>query len=483
MNVLLLSNGAPDYHKFFNVLAQKFNENGANVVVAVDSKLSRDVNKLDNLGFDVYEFSDYFARHQTDAQLLERYADRNLNAALLSDFERAEVYGIWGAKDHEYFERLKSGLLSYFENIFKCNDIDVVLYENVSNTFAHFAFFVAEKHGARYCGVGGSRMPGRFSITNDPLYDNETAEKFRKIRSGELVVESEVRDWCETYLANIENITPDYMKNNGLNDARLIKRYAKLDKLARIFTVLRHCADDGYYAFQIGNPVRTYINLFLRNVKRKIKIRMIEGVYDKPMVGESFILYPIHFHPESSTSILAGTYLNEYEVIRNIAFNLPQGVKLYVKDHISAWGYPSIDFYQKLCKLPNVRLLGPNEPTKQLIKASRGIITLTSTVGYEALLLKKRVFLFGRVFYDFHKGVTRVEDPSNLFTLLKATLTLPVDWDDQYNSDFVCAHHYSTLPGSIDIMEGASKAAISANHVHAQILRSGYLDAAYNEFQ
>ena len=318
-------------------------------------------------------------------------------------------------------------------------------------------------------------MPGRFAITNDPLNDNETAEKFRAIRSGKLFVEPEVRGWCEKYLANIENVAPDYMKNNGLNKTGLVKRYAKPDKLVRIITVLRHGGDDSYHSFQIGNPVRTYINLFLRNVKRRLKLNIIRKQYDKPVDGEPFILYPIHFHPESSTSILAGTYLNEYEVIRNIAFNLPQGVKLYVKDHISAWGYPPIDFYRKIVRLPNVRLLGPNEPTKQLIKASRGIITLTSTVGYEALLLKRRVFLFGHVFYDFHKGVTRVENPSALFSLLQATLARPVDWDDQYNSDFLCAHHHATLPGSLDIMEGPTRAAISAENSYTQILHSGYL--------
>ena len=182
----------------------------------------------------------------------------------------------------------------------------------------------------------------------------------------------------------------------------------------------------------------------------------------------------MHFHPESSTSILAGTYLDEYEVIRNIAFNLPEGVRLYVKDHISAWGYPSLDFYRRVSRLPNLRLLGPNEPTKLLIKASAGVITLTSTVGYEALILKTRVYLYGRVFYEFHKGVIRVENPAKLYDLLSANMNQPIDWDDDYNNDFVCAYYQSTLSGPLNLMLDSHAAVLEAQRIYAEIARSDF---------
>lgn len=465
MNILLLSNGAPNYHYFFNSLAQHFGANGNNIVVAVDSNLSRDINDLDALGFEVYEFSSYFSAHQTDPVLLQKYADQNLNAALLSDFERAEIYGTWTAKGKDYFEKLKSALLSYYEEIFNIHRIDTILYENVSNTFAHFAFFVAEKHGARYCGIGGSRLPGRFSITGDPLNDNEAAKNFQAICAGDLKVAPEIKAWSENYLANIETTVPDYMKINGLDKTSLVNRYLKFEKLKRIFTVLRHIRDDSEHSFQIGNPLRTYRNLFWRNVKRRFKLQIIRNHYENPIEGESFLLYPMHFHPESSTSILAGTYLNEYEVIRNIAFNLPQGIKLYVKDHISAWGYPSLTFYNKLRKLPNVRLLHPNEPTKLLIKQSRAVITLTSTVGYEAVLLGKKVFLLGRVFYDFHKDVIPVRNPATLFDLLKNELSKEVPYDKQYNIDFICAYYAATKPETLNLMLKADAAKEMATKV------------------
>jgi len=140
-----------------------------------------------------------------------------------------------------------------------------------------------------------------------------------------------------------------------------------------------------------------------------------------------------------------------------------------VKDHISAWGYPTRDFYRRIRRLPNVRLLGPTEPTKQLIKQSAGVITLTSTVGYEALVLKRQVFLFGTVFYGFHQGVTKIGDPARLRTLLEEKLAAPPEWDDQYNLDFVSAYHLATLPGTLNLMLPSAEAAKVAEQVYTQL--------------
>lgn len=478
MNVLLLSNGAPNYHYFFNSLAKRFHEDGSQVVVAVDSHFSRLENGLDALGFDVHDFSAYFERHQIDPRILEKYSNVNLSAALLSDFERAQVYGVWGKKDEYYFDRLKSALLSFFEDIFEKYSIEVVLYENVSNAFAHFAFFVAREKGAQYCGIGGSRLPGRFSVTADPLQDDEPEKIFEEIRSGRIEVGAETKHWCERYLANIESVVPDYMRINGLDNISLVKKYVRLDRLKKVVSLVAHSTSKSYYAFQVGNPLRTYFNLFRRNVARKVKVLFLRNYYQDPVEGDRFLLYPMHFHPESSTSILAGTYLDEYEVVRNIAFNLPQGLKLYVKDHVSAWGYPSLDFYAKLRRLPNVRVLPPNAPTKELIKKSEAVITLTSTVGYEALLLGKKVFLYGSVFYSFHKDVIRITDPSRLFELLRRGLEVEGVVDKTYNLDFVAAYFMSTKPYSLNLMLKDAAATEMASKVYSALKVDRHKDGA-----
>ena len=473
MNFLLLSNSAPNYHHFFKALVCLLEAEGAKVTVAVDSRFSLEENGLNELHFaEINEFAVWFASHKADPVLLARYAGFNLNSMLLSDFERAQVYGIWGpGADQDWFDRLKSALLSFFEDIFARHAIDTVLYENVSNSFAHFALIVARMHGAGYIGIGGSRLPGRFTVSDDPLEDLRTAQAFEEIRAGTTTPSQDVRDWAKDYLSRIETITPDYMKINGLDRLGLIKRYFRRGRLTRILALLRHVGDSRTNNFQIGNPLLTHVGLFRRNLLRRLRAARVRKFYQQTRDGEKFLLYPLHFHPESSTSILAGSWLDEYEVIRNIAFNLPEGMRLYVKDHLSAWAYPSLDFYRRIRALPNVRLLPPEAPTKQLIGQSEAVITLTSTVGYEALLLRRRVFLYGRVFYEFHKGVVRVESPARLHALLQEHVARPVDWDEAYNADFVCAYHAATLPGTLNLMLGPEAAKKMAAEVHG-VLKS-----------
>ncbi len=475
MNILLLSNSAPNYHHFFKALVRLLASDGAKVAVAVDSAFSRIENQLDALEFaTLHEFSAYFATHTTDPRILARYGDLNLNAALLSDFERAQTYDIWGrAADLDYFDRLKSALLMFFETLFDQHKIDVVLYENVSNSFAYFALFVAQRKGARYIGLGGSRLPGRFAVSSDPLADDATRDAFAAIRSGELSLDQQTHDWADDYISKIDTIVPDYMKINGLDNIGIFRRYFRSDRLTRIWALLRHLTDSRTDAFQIGNPLRTHLGLFHRNLSRRLRVGRVRKLYQLPVADERFLLYPLHFHPESSTSILAATWLDEYEVIRNIAFNLPEGVRLYVKDHISAFGYPKLDFYRRLRALPNVRLLPPEAPTKQLIRQSLAVITLTSTVGYEALLLGKRVYLFGKVFYDFHKGVIKVENPAALHSTFMATLNTPSDWDAEYTHDFACAYHTATLPGRLNLMQGPEAAKKTAESVKKAIVSAG----------
>lgn len=451
MNILIISNGAPNYHRFFNGIAQLLVAEGHHVEVAVDCPYSYESNQLDAIGLQVHDFSDHFRRAVEEPAMLQRYAEFNLNAAILSDFERAEVYKIGSNRDSAYYRRLQAALLGFYESIILSGSIDLVLYENVSNAFVHNAWIVCQKLKVAYCGLVGSRLPGRYAIVSDPHAEHLNYQPtVEAIRSGSVTIPDDVRAWCGEYLRNLENIVPDYMKFNNLDNLQLTGRYVNAAKFSKLSRVLRHLRDDHHHAFQIGNPLSLSWQMVWRNARRKLKLPFCRRYYSSPLMGEKYLFYPLHFHPESSTSILAGTYLDEYEVIRNIAFNLPVGMSLYVKDHVSAFAYPSIAFYRKLAALPNVRVLSPFENTKQLLRGCEAVITLTSTVGYEALLLNKRVFLYGSVFYEFHPNVVRIENPTRLFELLSAHLAAPLPVGADYNNSFLASYYMNTYPGVLN---------------------------------
>jgi len=452
MTILILSNSAPGYFRFFNGLANRLTLDGHSVEIAVDCPYTRDSNQVDSQGIPVHEFAEFWRDFREDpAQVLASYADLPLNAALLSDFERAEVFSFGSDRDSAYYQRLQAALLRFFEELLTTSNIDLVVYENVSNSFAHFAWLVCRRLGIPYCGLIASRLPGRFAIVDDPhgehrIYDRILAD----IRAQRRMVPDDVRTWCAQYLAGLDETMPDYMRFNKLDQLGLIKRYAKWSKLNLLRMAWKHRNDDHRLAFQVGNPLRLSWQMALRALRRKLRLRACTRMYSEPVVGERFLLYPLHFHPESSTSVAAGTYLDEFEVIRNIAFSLPAGTMLYVKDHMSGFALPTLDFYRRVRALPNVRLISPFAATKKLIRDSVGVITLTSTVGYEALLLNRRVFLFGSVFYETHPNVVKVENPAELFQLFRQHLGAPLPVGTDYHLDFVAAYYLGTYPGILN---------------------------------
>ena len=452
MKFLILHNGAPNYHKFFNQLSERLIRDGHSVELAVDCAFHRDVNEIDTLGLPVHEFSDFWATFDEDTtEILEEYSEFPLNSALHSDFERAEVYGIGATRNNSYYSSLQVALLCFFDRIFRNSDIDVVLYENISNTFAHFAWYVCKKFDIDYVGLTSSRLPGRFAIVNGPFSEgNKYKRILDEILEGRKEIPKEVSQWVSAYLENLDHIEPDYMRYNKLDQTNILTKYVKLSKLRRLLIAWKHRNDRHHLAFQVGHPIKYMWSMFYRSIKRKLREKNCRKYFSKPIASEKYLLYPLHFHPESSTSIYARPFINEYEVIRNIAFSLPINTMLYVKDHSSAFANPNLQFYRRLQSLPNVRLIEPEANAKKLIRDGLGVITLTSTMGYEALLLNKRVFLLGSVFYEFHPNIIKLDNYLDLFQSFKQGIISDNKVGSDYNELFVSAYYLGTFDGTLN---------------------------------
>lgn len=452
MNFLILINSAPGYQPFFLAIGNELVEQGHQVVYAVESRLGNIEYPQDKIPDTPYVFSEYLKAHPENTALPSPYAHLNIWESFFSDFDRFEHFNTNLTKDNDWYSRVVSGLFSFFEYIFSQEAIDLVLYENISNSFSYAAFLVAKNHAVPYLGWTSCRIPGRYeSHTGIDSQRGAVALTYQQIKEGRILLDEATRTWCETYLKNFMGVAPDYMATNGLLLQNPISKYARTAKWERVYHrflfVLSY--PSWAYPYHFGNPLLFSFKQFLRNASRYLKSIRIQKLFTFPHESEKYFLYPIHFHPESSTSISARHYVDEAIVIKNIAFNLPYGYLLYVKDHKSAVGYPSLEFYRTLNQLPNVRLIHPDAPTKTLISHATGIITLTSTVGYEAIVLRKPVVVLGDVFYDFHPLCRKMSRWADLFAILLEISMYTPEEDHQDCVDFVASYYLNTRPGTL----------------------------------
>lgn len=112
---------------------------------------------------------------------------------------------------------------------------------------------------------------------------------------------------------------------------------------------------------------------------------------------ESYIFVP--FQVDYDTQIISHSPWiedmdNLYRILKNLVRNLPENIKVYVKEHPS-----SSRCYDYLHHLDN-RIEFKNEVnTKELIEKAKLVLTINSTVGLEAIIENKPVIVLGNAFY------------------------------------------------------------------------------------
>ena len=453
MNFLVLVNGAPQYKYFYAKIAQEIEAKGHNAYFAVNAKKSTVVESLDYIDnskntffFDHYLKENFDNLKNQPINMNETWGD-----VVYSDFDRFFCHNYNLNEDNEYWSAVLNGLECFFSSIITNNNIDFILYENVSNSFAYMAYRVGQSLECTYIGLMGSRLPNRYEIQTS-IYSESN------IITSDIETIQPTKDekkWYKNYQEKFFDTQPDYMKNNiitkKINLSNLIS-YRKIKTVQSNLDVF--LKTDSHYNYQSGHPIEQLTAMYKLNWSKMInEIQSNKHYMSMDEVDtliqdskEVFYVYPTHYHPEASTSVLAPDYTNEFNNIINIHNNLPVGSYLYVKDHISARGLQSKEFYKKISALPGVRLIHFDYNVKKLVKHSHGVITATSTVGYEAVLMNKPVYLLGHVFYENFPNVVKLNSFADLRQALSTVLKV---YSDEDIAKYVIAYYRYTFEGRL----------------------------------
>jgi hypothetical protein len=267
---------------------------------------------------------------------------------------------------------------------------DLVLSEPPSNTFLYTGYAHIQEKGIPYLGYLTARIPQHFNVFLDAY--------------GESLLKNH-----QTQSKGIDNSGgPDHMQNKALP----LNQPGILKKITRMFNV------QGAKSLETGFTPNFQMHVYMKLLWRQWRYwRALRGnlfVDEVDFREKATLLFPLHYRPEASTSVLARYYENDYELLKNIAFSLPSHVQLVVKEHSAAVGIRGVDFYEKVLTLPNTILLHPDYSLAENLTKFDAVITLTSTVGFEALQEGLQVFVLGNCFYKNYPGVTRIESFAEL---------------------------------------------------------------------
>lgn len=309
-------------------------------------------------------------------------------------------------------------IIKFVKNVLSNNKSSYFVNEEIANFPAYLFYAFREKYNVKYLGfcVPRNYSSSKIAFTNnnfstyyklDSCYINNNINKQDIIKAKKFVSKF-----------NKEKFAPEYMQISGKYPKFKAKYFLYFVKY--LFGLLENSIAKSSYKFNFEKS-STKPSISIEELINFLKFQFQKKYYSSPIAKQKYILFPLHFQPEATTLVLAQNYEKQLNAIDLIAKKIPGKYVLYVKEHYARLGHRETTFYKALKKYPNVRLINPLIGIHDLILKSDGVITLSGTCGWEAMLLGKPVYLLGNVFYESFKYINKVDNIDKLTNSIKST--------------------------------------------------------------
>lgn len=364
----------------------------------------------------------------------------NLNSALQSDR---------GFSLLNYEEALLSAQVHYlsWKSIFEDCHVDFMIHEPCSLFFNHIAAVMCRAQGGMFIWQAMTPPEGDdityLNVVNDDYTCPEIEQNLKYYLENPDKIET---TRCESFL-NRFRVNYEVMFANMImryNKRKLLylkyRKVASYYKHKRKFDRLKENID---YWLCKQNPSAEKLKNLHDYTKHGVK-------FEEPIEGEKYYYYSFHLEPEAVVLYLGdGIYANQVKLIENIAAALPPECYLYVKDHPHELAYRNADDYLRLMNIPNVRLIRSSISGKLLIKNAIGVFSINGTAGFEALMLGKQVYNFGKSYYTYCDRVQHILNIRDLRQILYQNRNVTYT-DDLKFLAYVNAYLVSMHVGMVD---------------------------------
>lgn len=387
--------------------------------------LERDVESLDSFemfrrGFPVDDLESEVAR------LAREYRSANwwqIAAGERSFIDASFLVGGLGQRTETaaYVESLVVNIVRYFEAIFSKKAFDAVMCPEADTLFTYVFYQVAKKYGVRIIGFSPNSWiledgrPGFFLSKDEFLHSERMERSYKELATREM--QPVERDRVMRFKSAVVNFD--------------VKReYRKITNRSFVVSAISpHVRDIVAYLHE--NAARDKnVQYFKIDVVAKSKANIVRAWRrwrTRGMVGDSLpsvparsVFYGMQYQPEQTTLIGGNFFANQVATIENIAKCLPFGYRLIVKEHPRGRGSRPAWQYRHLAHYPNIQFCDAD--SKEIVKRCEAVVTITGTIGLEAMALDKPAVVLGNVYYDFADVVYKANSWPDLAQTLRRIL-------------------------------------------------------------
>ncbi len=448
MKWLFLVNDASYLFEFLGKAAHQLEKEGDEILVVINSKMAE------------YEKSGFFPKNVKVISKVD-WCIKNYNSGQ-KNFEGLSWKQFYTINKrfnlrYDYNKSLDAvnQLYQFLGHVFEQEKPDVVIGEPPAGLFGLVAYHFSKKNHIPFCGVAESRFPGRVDFYDTEWTDSRYSKTFQDLKT-ENILEKEkafAKDFIEKFASHKTIYSSYYLVKVKFSLLEFIKHYLiRLGELKKVFwQYLFGRRNFKKFDYESEAILSRSFKAPFRTIKRNFRISFQKNIFGKINSKDQYFFFPLQYEPEASTLVLATYYSNQLATIKYVAATLPLPYKLYLKEHPGSIGSRSNSFYREIKKIPNAVLLSTEESTPKIVESSMGVITITSTVGMEAAMQGKQVYILGNVFYSYHPLCKKASNFEDLENKIKEDLKQEIKTSNlpEINLRFLISYLRNSAPANI----------------------------------
>lgn len=133
--------------------------------------------------------------------------------------------------------------------------------------------------------------------------------------------------------------------------------------------------------------------------------------------GERFVLFPLHYEPESVLNYFS-EFQRQEEIAAQIFDSLPINFRLILKEHPSQPGALGMQKWDSLVRSKRVISVRGEYDSRKLLNLDVIVVSIGSTLALESAVVGRPVGVLGSVHFGTMPGIKRLESPGEWLKLL-----------------------------------------------------------------
>ncbi len=162
----------------------------------------------------------------------------------------------------------------------------------------------------------------------------------------------------------------------------------------------------------INRSIRIFKFIYYKFFLDKIKLSDLNKI--------KYFYFGLHVFPEASTLILGRHLPDQINLIKLISKAIPLNNYLIIKEHPHSLGKRDLFFYREIDKLHNVKFIDEKVNNYEILKGSLGLVTISSSLTIESILLNKKTVILGDYYLSIDKNTFTPKTFKDLVGILKA---------------------------------------------------------------